>query len=125
MSARPRPLALLILDGWGYREEPEANAIALAHKPNWNRLWADYPHTLISGCGLCVGLPDGQMGNSEVGHLNMGAGRVVHQDLTKIDLAIADNSFFTNPILTKAVQQAIKTNNAIHILGLVSQGGVH
>ncbi|MHB1948651.1 MAG: 2,3-bisphosphoglycerate-independent phosphoglycerate mutase [Gammaproteobacteria bacterium] len=125
MSARPRPLVLLILDGWGHRDESEANAIALAHKPHWNHLWAEYPHRLISGSGLCVGLPDGQMGNSEVGHLNMGAGRVVHQDLTKIDLAIADNSFFTNPVLTKAVQQAIKTNKAIHILGLLSPGGVH
>ena len=124
MSA-PRPLVLIILDGWGYREETESNAIALAHKPHWNHLWADYPHTLISGCGRCVGLPDGQMGNSEVGHLNIGAGRVVHQDLTRIDLAIEDKSFFENPVLVQAVQKAITNNKAIHILGLVSPGGIH
>src|SRR5438445_8527031 len=122
---RPRPLALIILDGWGYREDIHANAIAQARKPYWDHLWAEYAHTLISGCGRCVGLPDGQMGNSEVGHLNMGAGRIVHQDLTRIDLAIADGTFFTNPVLTKAIQQSIKTNKALHILGLISPGGVH
>ena len=120
-----RPLALIILDGWGYREETDANAIAAAHKPHWNNLWADYPHTLISGSGRCVGLPEGQMGNSEVGHLNMGAGRIVHQDLTRIDLAIDEGEFFTNPVLVSAVQKAIQTNKAIHILGLLSPGGVH
>jgi len=125
MAERPRPLALIILDGWGYREEREANAIAQARKPNWDRLWENYPHTLISGSGRCVGLPDGQMGNSEVGHLNMGAGRVVHQDLTRIDTAIADGEFFTNPTLTAAVENAVKTKHAIHILGLLSPGGVH
>lgn len=122
---RPRPLVLIILDGWGYREETHANAIAQAHKPHWNQLLATYPHTLISGCGRCVGLPDGQMGNSEVGHLNIGAGRIVHQDLTRIDLAIADKTFFANPILTSAVDQAMTHQKAIHLLGLLSPGGVH
>lgn len=124
MSA-PRPLALIILDGWGYREDPNANAIAAAHKPHWNHLWADHPHTLVSGCGKCVGLPDGQMGNSEVGHLNMGAGRIVHQDLTRIDLAIEDGSFFQDPVLKNAIQKAVSSNKAIHVLGLLSPGGVH
>ncbi len=122
---RPRPLALIILDGWGYREDFHANAIAQAKKPYWDYLWASYAHTLISGCGRCVGLPDGQMGNSEVGHLNMGAGRIVHQDLTRIDLAIADGDFFANPALVSTVDQAIKNQKAIHILGLLSPGGVH
>lgn len=125
MPTRPKPLALIILDGWGYREEEKDNAIAAAHKPNWDNLMQHYEHTLISGSGHCVGLPDGQMGNSEVGHLNMGAGRVVHQDLTRIDLAIEDKSFFSNPVLTTAINQAIQTNKAIHILGLLSPGGVH
>lgn len=125
MFKQPRPLALIILDGWGYREEKENNAIALAHKPNWNQLWAQYPHTLISGSGRCVGLPDGQMGNSEVGHLNMGAGRIVHQDLTRIDLAIEDGTFFTNPVLNAGITEALQNHKAIHILGLLSNGGVH
>jgi len=125
MSKRPRPFALIILDGWGHREETDANAIAKAHKPHWNQYWALYPHTLISGCGRCVGLPDGQMGNSEVGHLNMGAGRVVHQDLTRIDLDIETGDFFKNTVLIHAINQAVKAKKAIHILGLISPGGVH
>ncbi len=125
MPTRPRPLALIILDGWGYREEKKANAIAAANKPHWDSLWAMYPHTLISGSGRCVGLPEGQMGNSEVGHLNMGAGRVIHQDLTRIDQAIADGEFFTNPVLTTAISEATQQNKSIHILGLLSPGGVH
>ena len=87
---------LMVLDGWGHSENPEHNAIHHADTPNWDRLWADCPHTLISGSGLDVGLPSGQMGNSEVGHMNLGAGRVVYQDLTRIDKAIADGSFTTN-----------------------------
>src|SRR5580698_8735819 len=90
------PIILLILDGWGYREELAANAIAAARKPTWDRLWRHATHTLISGSGRCVGLPDGQMGNSEVGHLNMGAGRIVYQDLTRIDEAIKSGEFFEN-----------------------------
>jgi 2,3-bisphosphoglycerate-independent phosphoglycerate mutase len=125
MFTRPHPLALIILDGWGYREETEANAIAAAHKPHWDYLWQHYAHTLISGSGRCVGLPEGQMGNSEVGHLNMGAGRVVHQDFTRIELAIENGEFFTNPALIKAITQATKSQKAIHILGLLSPGGVH
>lgn len=125
MTKRPQPLALIILDGWGYREEREGNAIAQANTPYWNALWNHYPHTLISGCGRCVGLPDGQMGNSEVGHLNIGAGRIVHQDLTRIDLAIEDGSFLENPALIEGIDHAVKTNHAIHILGLLSSGGVH
>lgn len=122
---RPRPLALIVLDGWGYREEREANAIALAHKPYWDALWEKYPHTLISGCGRCVGLPEGQMGNSEVGHLNMGAGRLVQQDLTRIDAAIETGDFFSNPVLCNAIDQAVQKQKAIHIMGLLSSGGVH
>lgn len=124
-SNPPKTLALIILDGWGYREDTDANAIAHAHKPNWDKLWNQYPHTLISGSGRCVGLPDGQMGNSEVGHLNMGTGRIVYQDLTRINLAIENGEFFKNQTLTNAINLANKTNNAIHIMGLLSEGGVH
>ena len=120
-----RPLALIILDGFGYREEPTANAIAAAHKPNWDKLWQHYPHTVLSGSGRCVGLPHGQMGNSEVGHLNMGAGRIVNQDFTRIDLAIEDGSFNTNPVLLTALNKAQQSKRPLHIMGLVSPGGVH
>src|SRR5436190_6579891 len=124
-NIRPRPLVLIILDGWGYREETQANAIAAAHKPNWDNMWNQYPHTLISGSGRCVGLPEGQMGNSEVGHMNMGAGRIVHQDLTRIDLAIENETFFNNSTLIDAIHLAQSTNKAIHVMGLLSPGGVH
>ncbi|MDP2760013.1 MAG: 2,3-bisphosphoglycerate-independent phosphoglycerate mutase [Sideroxyarcus sp.] len=119
------PVLLLILDGFGYREESDFNAIAQARKPNWDRLWREYPHTLINTSELHVGLPHGQMGNSEVGHLNIGAGRVVYQDLTKVDLAIEDGSFFDNPALVQAVQSALQRGTALHIMGLLSAGGVH
>jgi 2,3-bisphosphoglycerate-independent phosphoglycerate mutase len=122
-SISPRPLALFILDGWGYREEREANAIAQARKPCWDFLWQHYPHTLVSGCGKCVGLPDGQMGNSEVGHMNMGAGRVIYQDFTRIEAAIEAKDFFSNPVLLSALNKA--KNSALHIMGLLSPGGVH
>ncbi|MCD6040134.1 MAG: phosphoglycerate mutase [Gammaproteobacteria bacterium] len=125
MTTQPRPLALIILDGWGYREETRANAIALANTPHWDQLWQHYPHTFISASGHAVGLPDGQMGNSEVGHLNIGAGRIVSQDLTRIEYAISDNSFFENPILTQAIDHAVNAQKAIHILGLLSPGGIH
>jgi 2,3-bisphosphoglycerate-independent phosphoglycerate mutase len=125
MPTKPRTLALIILDGWGYREEQHANAIAAAKKPVWDNLWQHYPHTLISGSGRCVGLPEGQMGNSEVGHLNMGSGRIIHQDLTRIDAAIASQAFFTNPTLTTVFSQAKQSGKAIHVLGLLSPGGVH
>lgn len=119
------PVLLLILDGFGYREDTDNNAVALAHKPNWDRLWSNYPHTLINASELQVGLPRGQMGNSEVGHLNIGAGRVVYQDLTKVDVAIEDGSFYANPALTEAVTEAKKQGSTLHILGLLSPGGVH
>jgi 2,3-bisphosphoglycerate-independent phosphoglycerate mutase len=98
-SSPVTPVLLLILDGFGYREDADFNAVAVARKPNWDSLWSKYPHTLINASELRVGLPKGQMGNSEVGHLNIGAGRVVYQDLTKIDLAIENGNFFTNPAL--------------------------
>lgn len=125
MQTTPHPLVLLILDGWGYREDPKYNAILAAQTPNWDKLWHKYPHTLVAGSGHAVGLPQDQMGNSEVGHLTMGAGRTVYQEFTRIDNAIADGSFFTNPMLVAAVQKAKATNKNLHILGLLSPGGVH
>jgi len=119
------PVLLLILDGFGYRADADFNAVAVARKPNWDRLWSDYPHTLINTSELRVGLPKGQMGNSEVGHLNIGAGRVVYQDLTKVDLAIENGSFYSNPALFQAVEAAKQRGTALHILGLLSPGGVH
>ncbi len=120
-----KPIVLTILDGWGYRPETHGNAIALARKPNYDRLLANYPNTLIRASEHFVGLPDGQMGNSEVGHLNLGAGRIVRMDITRIDAAIADGSFFRDPTLTQAMQLAGKEGRALHLLGLVSDGGVH
>jgi len=125
MSHPHRPLALIILDGWGYSEDPKYNAIYAAKKPVWDQLWQNYPHTLISASGAGVGLPGNQMGNSEVGHLNLGAGRVVYQEFTRISRAIRTGSFFTNHTLTHAVDKAINNNKAIHIMGLLSPGGVH
>lgn len=119
------PVLLLILDGFGYREDADYNAILAARKPNWDALWRDYPHTLINASAKFVGLPSGQMGNSEVGHLNIGAGRVVYQDLSRVDVAIEDGSFFTNPALSKAVVLAKQNGSALHIMGLLSPGGVH
>ena len=111
--------------GWlGYREETAA-ILSLRHKPNWDKLWNQYPHTLISGSGRCVGLPDGQMGNSEVGHLNMGTGRVVYQDLTRINLAIDNGEFFENQTLIDGIKLAQKSSKSVHIMGLLSPGGVH
>jgi 2,3-bisphosphoglycerate-independent phosphoglycerate mutase len=118
-------MVLLILDGWGYREDPTYNAIAAAHKPNWDRLWAQYPHTLIRTSGAAVGLPGDQMGNSEVGHLNLGSGRVVYQEFTRVSRSIKTGSFFTNATLTDAVDLAVNTGKALHIIGLLSPGGVH
>lgn len=125
MSTNGRPLVLLILDGWGYSEDPYCNAIFHARKPVFDELWSKNPHTLISGSGTEVGLPADQMGNSEVGHLNLGAGRVVYQEYTRIAHAISDGSFFTNRTLTDAVDQAVERKRAVHILGLLSPGGVH
>ncbi len=120
-----KPLLLLILDGWGYSENPHCNAILSADTPNWDYLWGHYAHTLIEGSGMQVGLPERQMGNSEVGHLNLGAGRVVYQEFTRIDKAIADDAFNNNPVLLGAVEQAVTTGKAIHVMGLLSPGGVH
>ncbi|MCT8127115.1 MAG: 2,3-bisphosphoglycerate-independent phosphoglycerate mutase [Alishewanella aestuarii] len=125
MSAPKKPLVLLILDGWGYREEQQHNAIAQANTPVMDALWQQYPHTLISGSGLDVGLPDGQMGNSEVGHVNLGSGRVVYQDFTRITKAIADGDFYQNPVLVQAVDAAVSQGKAVHLMGLLSPGGVH
>jgi 2,3-bisphosphoglycerate-independent phosphoglycerate mutase len=125
MSAVPKPLILLVMDGWGYREDPEYNAIVQARKPTWDHLWQTYPHTLIHASEAAVGLPSSQMGNSEVGHLNLGAGRVVYQEYTRINRAISSGSFFNNKTLTDAVDLAVTSDKAVHILGLLSPGGVH
>ena len=118
-------MILLILDGWGYSETTQFNAIAGADTPVWDRLWSHYPHTLIRTSGAAVGLPAGQMGNSEVGHLNLGAGRVVYQEFTRVSRAIKTGSFFNNHTLTDAVDLAVENGKAVHILGLLSPGGVH
>jgi 2,3-bisphosphoglycerate-independent phosphoglycerate mutase len=120
-----KPTVLIILDGWGHREEPRDNAIANGHTPVWDRLWAEAPHTLISGSGLDVGLPAGQMGNSEVGHMSLGSGRVIFQNITRIDQAIADGSFDNNPAYTGAIDSAVQAGGAVHVFGLLSPGGVH
>ena len=120
-----RPLVLAILDGWGYSEEREGNSIALAHTPVFDMLWSKYPHSLLAASGHAVGLPEGLMGNSEVGHLNIGAGRVVWQEITTIDRAIADGSFFTNEVLLNAVRAAKANSKQLHLVGLTSDGGVH
>jgi len=125
MSNKTGPLLLLILDGWGYSEEKKCNAIHAAYKPNWDRLWYEYPHTLIQTHGAPVGLPSNQMGNSEVGHIHIGAGRVVYQEYTRISRSIRTGSFFSNKTLTTPVDLTIKNNKAVHIMGLVSPGGVH
>jgi len=120
-----KPVVLIVLDGWGYSESRENNAILHAKTPVWDRLWETHPHLLIRCSGTDVGLPAGQMGNSEVGHLNLGAGRVVYQEFTRISRAIKSGMFFTNHTLTHAVDQAVAQDKAVHILGLLSPGGVH
>jgi 2,3-bisphosphoglycerate-independent phosphoglycerate mutase len=122
---RPKPLVLIILDGWGYRAETNANAIALARKPTYDRLLREYPNTLIHTSGPYVGLPEGQMGNSEVGHLNIGAGRIVHMDITRIDLMIRNGAFFSHPVLLDTMKHARIGERRLHLFGLVSDGGVH
>lgn len=122
MNKRKKPLLLMILDGWGYREETAHNAIALGHTPCWDRLWSEDPHTLIETSGESVGLPAGQMGNSEVGHMNIGAGRIVYQDFSRIEKAIEDGSFRKNEALCAAIDNSRGT---VHIMGLLSPGGVH
>lgn len=124
MTAQRIPRALIILDGFGLESTP-SSAIDVANTPNWDRLLRDNPHARIATSGMAVGLPDGQMGNSEVGHMNIGAGRIVYQNLTRISKAIADGDFFTNPVLVRAMDRAISQQKAVHIIGLLSPGGVH
>jgi 2,3-bisphosphoglycerate-independent phosphoglycerate mutase len=121
----PKPMTLIILDGWGHRTQHEDNAIFHAKTPHWDRFWNTYPHTFIKASGAAVGLPADQMGNSEVGHLNLGAGRVVYQEFTRVSRAIKTGSFFNNHTLTDAVDKVISCNQALHIFGLLSPGGVH
>lgn len=120
-----KPVVLLILDGWGFRDDPEYNAIALAHTPQWDQWWSNYPHMLLTASGESVGLPDQQMGNSEVGHMHIGAGRVIYQDLTRINLAIEEGSFYNKPALVKTIETLKQNGGALHIAGLLSPGGVH
>jgi 2,3-bisphosphoglycerate-independent phosphoglycerate mutase len=120
-----KPLVLAILDGWGYRPERDANAIAQARKPNYDRLLREFPNTLLHASDHFVGLPDGQMGNSEVGHLNIGAGRVVSMDITRIDAMIANGSFYEHPEIVRAIDRACEEGRQLHLLGLLSNGGVH
>ncbi len=125
MSKSLRPVALIILDGWGYSEELESNAIAAANTPVWDRMWKECSHSFIRTSGAAVGLPGDQMGNSEVGHLNLGAGRVVYQEFTRVSRSIKTGSFFNNATLTDAVDLAIESAKAVHVIGLLSPGGVH
>ena len=125
MTTTPKPLVLIILDGFGHSESHEYNAVYSAKKPVLDRLCASMPNGLISGSGMDVGLPDGQMGNSEVGHMNLGAGRVVYQDFTRVTKSIRDGEFFENPTICAAVDKAVAAGKAVHILGLLSDGGVH
>ncbi|SFF34806.1 phosphoglycerate mutase [Paenibacillus algorifonticola] len=119
------PVALIILDGFGLRDDVTGNAVAQAKKPNYDRYWSTYPHTQLTASGEAVGLPDGQMGNSEVGHLNIGAGRIVYQDLTRISKSIRDGEFFDNETLLGAVRHAKANSKKLHLYGLLSDGGVH
>src|ERR1035441_1737960 len=123
MVNRPKPLILIILDGWGYAPPSQANAISLARKPNYEKLLAEYPNTLIHTSGPYVGLPDGQMGNSEVGHLNIGAGRIIYMDVTRIDHMISTGEFFKDPTLLAAMKHA--RTRRLHLMGLLGDGGVH
>src|SRR6476620_1800879 len=121
---KKRPVVLVVLDGWGYRPERDGNAIAMAQTPTWDTLWSRYPRTLLEASGLAVGLPVGQIGNSEVGHLNLGAGRVVMQDLVRIDESIKDRSFFTNRTWVQEIDKAVAAKRRVHLVGLIGKGGV-
>jgi 2,3-bisphosphoglycerate-independent phosphoglycerate mutase len=125
MSTKKSPKVLIIVDGFGYSDSGKYNAISAANAPYWSNLWENNPKTLISTSGMAVGLPEGQMGNSEVGHMTLGAGRVVYQNFTRINKAIADGDFFTNPVFCDAIDGAIANDKAVHIVGLLSPGGVH
>lgn len=120
-----QPTALIILDGFANREDVHGNAVKQAHKPNFDRYYAKYPTTQIEASGLEVGLPAGQMGNSEVGHMNIGAGRIVYQSLTRINKSIEDGDFFENEVLNEAIEHVKANNSALHVFGLLSDGGVH
>src|SRR6201997_4115653 len=123
MTKRPRPIVLTVLDGWGFPPETKGNAIALARKPTYDSLLKNFPNTLIHTSGPYVGLPEGQMGNSEVGHLNIGAGRIVHMDITRIDLLIANKQLQSVPLFQQAMERG--RQHQLHFLGLLSDGGVH
>lgn len=125
MRNTENPVALIILDGFGCRQETFGNAVAQAKKPNFDKLWETYPHNLLTASGEAVGLPDGQMGNSEVGHLNIGAGRIVYQNLTRIHKSIRDGDFYQNPAFLEAVANVKAKGTALHLMGLLSDGGVH
>ncbi|WP_166263891.1 2,3-bisphosphoglycerate-independent phosphoglycerate mutase [Marinobacter caseinilyticus] len=125
MTDTRKPTALIILDGWGYREPADDNAISNANTPFWDKIWQQQPKTLINTSGMFVGLPKGQMGNSEVGHMNLGAGRVVYQSLTRIDKDLADGTFAHNQVLCDAIDKAVRQDRAVHLMGLLSPGGVH
>jgi 2,3-bisphosphoglycerate-independent phosphoglycerate mutase len=125
MAERRKPVALIILDGFGLRDETFGNAVAQANKPNFDRYWNTYPHTTLTASGEAVGLPEGQMGNSEVGHLNIGAGRIVYQDLTRITKSVREGDFFENETLLGAVRHAKENGKKLHLYGLLSDGGVH
>jgi len=125
MTNKVRPAVLVVLDGWGLSDKEEHNAIHAARKPVWDRLWREHAHASINTSGSSVGLPSGQMGNSEVGHLNLGSGRVVYQEFTRVSRSIRTGSFFKNRTLTDAVDLTLEKNHALHIFGLLSPGGVH
>src|SRR5256885_11118875 len=124
-TSRKRPVVLLVLDGWGYRVERDGNAIAMARTPTWDALWTGQSRTLLHASGLPVGLPEGQMGNSEVGHLNLGAGRVVPQDLVRISESIRSGAFFQLPPFVELGRHLATTGGTLHLLGLIGSGGVH
>ncbi|MFT5063578.1 MAG: 2,3-bisphosphoglycerate-independent phosphoglycerate mutase [Gammaproteobacteria bacterium] len=125
VTSCPKPIVLTILDGWGYREDSQDNAILHANTPFWDQLCEQHPRTLIDTSGMAVGLPEGQMGNSEVGHMSLGSGRVVYQNFTRVTKAIADGEFQKNPAFCKAIDDAVAADGAVHIMGLLSPGGVH
>jgi len=124
-TVKKRPIILMILDGYGLSDRKEGNAILSAKKPNLDRLFSTYPHSILEASGMSVGLPEGQMGNSEVGHLNIGAGRIVYQDLTRITKSIRDGNFTRNITLIRAIENVKKNNSSLHLMGLLSDGGVH